>query len=481
MNRSCPSMEVRQPAARGLHAPPAIRTPRNLFLLLLLLIACAGAAGTATAKGAEAGESLPPRVLVIERVEISGNSRTASSRALAAAGLRAGEAADPAAVLAAADRLRSSGLFREVAVRTQRGSEPGRVIVAFQVKENRPHVRFGVGYEDLSGWYLIPAQLYLDNLSGRGEELRLSTRLGYRLGGLLLSYRRADREDPLRFGEIRLRAEGQERIYYLDATEVRQHLGIGGIDLRAGSTICGPLALETWLSFEGVKADSSAEVYQDRDAQGRRRGDEIPFEELPPEIRDDAGRLRQGRIGLALQIDERDGSGLAQSGFWGRSAVEGVLSRRGSFGVWTWDLRGYLPLSGELLLAARTRAGTIAADAPFYDRFYLGGLYTVRGFPSQSLSPPAGSLNFATASFELRWGWIGPPADPRLVGLAFLDLGAGSAGGPPDLADGAAGIGYGFRLKLPWIGRVGLDIGHPLTRRPVDESFHLNGSLKWTF
>ena len=62
-------------------------------------------------------------------------------------------------------------------------------MLVFDVQENRPHLRFGVGYEDFSSWYLLPAQLNADNLTGHGEALRLSARVGYRVAGVDLTLR----------------------------------------------------------------------------------------------------------------------------------------------------------------------------------------------------------------------------------------------------------------------------------------------------
>jgi outer membrane protein assembly factor BamA len=421
------------------------------------------------------------RPLTIERIEIQGNTRTGRGLVLATAALEEGGAAAPDSILLAAERLRASGFFRAVEVATRRGSAPGEVVVVFHVRELGPELRLGTGFEDLSGWYLIPAQLNLDNLTGHGEGLSLSTRFGYRVTGIVLTLRRPLPTSARTFWEVRLRVEGQDRIYFVDRTEIRHHVGRGGVDLRAGHALGGPFAIEGCLSLEGVKADSSAEIYQDSEAAGRDRGDPLPFEDLPDDIRDDLGERKTSRLGGGLVLDDRAGAGLEARGLWGRARLEAAHSDEADFVAGEVDLRGYLPLGSGALLASRVRAAGVSAEAPFYERLYLGGLTTVRGYPSQALSPPAGEGAIATMSLELRTAWVGPPLDPLLTGLAFLDLGAGSAHGVPDLSEGAAGIGYGFRLRLPWIGRIGVDVGCPLSGSPVDEAFHVNAALQWVY
>ena len=47
--------------------------------------------------------------------------------------------------------------------------------------------------------------------------------------------------------------------------------------------------------------------------------------------------------------------------------------------------------------------------------------------------------------------------------------------------DVSAGAGIGLRLRVPWIGWLGLDVARPLTDSPVREAFHGNASIGMTF
>ncbi len=130
---------------------------------------------------------------------------------------------------------------------------------------------------------------------------------------------------------------------------------------------------------------------------------------------------------------------------------------------------------GAGVFGLRLRGGVIGESAPFYDRFYVGGLYTVRGFPSQSLTAPEGSTSFGSASLEYRAALIGRRDAPRLAGLLFVD------GGVTEGDDPAAAAGFGVRLRVPWLQSLGLDFGIPITESPVEEAFHANLSLGWSF
>jgi len=422
------------------------------------------------------------RALVIEDVTVSGNTRTSAPLVVRLSGLSAGAPAVPSEIVAAADRLRERRLFRRVEVHTRPGSAPGKLIVVFDIEENRPHVRLGAGYEDLSGWYLIPLQLNLDNLFGKAEELRLSTRFGYRVAGLELTAKRADAGDRLTFRELRLGAHGTQHVYFVDRTEIAHTVEGGELELRLGRRLRGPFGVEVSLASATFEPDSSAEVHHTDERTGATRGDPVPFEDLPEGLRDDLVRRKDARLGLSFVVDSRRGTALETRGVWGRAAGELSVSNRTDFATWLWDLRVYAPLRNGMALAARTRAGAVSPGAPFYERFYLGGLYTVRGYPSQSLSPPSGTARFAAASLELRAPLIGSAARPALTAIVFLDGGIGwDRARALDAGDGAAGFGYGVRARVPFLGQLGLDVGFPLSPSPRDESFHVNGVIGWTF
>lgn len=465
------------------HRPARARAPRFNRIGVTVLAACA--VGLSIPASAQPGT----RALVVESIEAVGNTRTSLDRVTRIADLAAGDVIAPELLLEAAERLRESHLFRNAEVHARRGSAPGRVVVVFDVEENRPHLRLGAGYEDFSGWYFIPIEANLDNVTGHGEQLRLRTRFGYRVGGLVADFLKPDLSDPRRYVGLRVRAETLSRIYYAGDVEIRHEVERSGIDVRFGRPVGRHVALDAWLSAESVDAASTAEVYRTNDAAGVKEGDTVPYAELDPDVRRAVPARGQLRAGLALRFDSRQGRNLATRGFRARGSAESVHANERDapseevkhFGIWELDARGYVPLSRGVQLAARARLGAMAATAPFFERFYLGGLYTVRGYPSQSLSPTSGDRYVATASVELRTLLHGTPARPTLAGVFFLDAGVGWNEGSGADERGAGGIGYGLRVRVPWVEFIGVDVGVPLSPSPVAESFHGNVSLGWTF
>jgi len=430
---------------------------------------------------ASADSSRVPLRRTLTRIEFEGLGRTSRPSAERATGLTLPTEATPERIQSAIDRLRESRLFESVSARTRPDESGEGVVLVFDVHESRPALRFGLGYEDFSSWYLIPAQLAFDNVAGSGVGVSASARIGYRVSGVDLAIRRPALRSAREFWEVRLHGDAVDRVYYLDSTETQHRVERGGLDLRFGRALGPVLSLEGWVAAEEVRVDSTARVLTARAGSGRARDETVEFLQLPAAIQRDVRDRPQSRVGLALVLDRRTGEGLETRGVWARASGEGAFSERGDFASWQADVRGYTRVGSEAQLALRLRAASLSRQAPFYERYYVGGLYTVRGYASQVLSPPEGVLNLGAGSIELRSAWLGPPAAPRFTAIAFLDGATGWNHRPPGAKDAAWGLGFGFRVRVPWLGSLGVDAARPLSPSPLDEAFHLNGSIGWTF
>lgn len=446
--------------------------------ILMLLVAVLGATVCAAQERAD-------RTLVLESVAIEGNTRTSRDVALQSFPLREGEPVDPDGLLDAVDALRAADLFTRVDFRTEPGTERGKLKIVLVVEEKSVELRFGTGYQDLDGWYLVPAELRFDNRWGRGERLRLTSKIGYRVAGLELTFRELQAGDHGQlFWGADLGVFGLERVYFVDGVEYAHPLGRGHLGAHLGHRLGTSWRAEIGVRFETVDADSSARANEDDELRGVSRGDDLPFDELPAGVAEDVGRRKGEILHAEIVRDTRATRLLAStpvSGLWGRVRAEALLRENASSPAFTADLRGYQRIVG-IVAAVRLRGGVVGEEAAFYDRFHLGGLYSVRGFPSQSLAPPDGDTRFWTATLELRGPLAGRPDRPRVAGLLFFDAGQGWTSEIPVRAeDIATSLGFGVRIRVPWVESIGLDLGIPISESPVDESFHANASLGWNF
>jgi outer membrane translocation and assembly module TamA len=131
--------------------------------------------------------------------------------------------------------------------------------------------------------------------------------------------------------------------------------------------------------------------------------------------------------------------------------------------------RGYVPL-GRAVIAGRVRAGTIVAesdaDAPFSERYFLGGSTSLRGWGRYQISPlqdgiAVGGRSLLESSLELRV----PVRDPFGV-VVFVDAGNVWSESLATRTSGLRGdAGVGVRYATP-IGTVRGDIGFQLN--PVE-------------
>jgi outer membrane protein insertion porin family len=173
----------------------------------------------------------------------------------------------------------------------------------------------------------------------------------------------------------------------------------------------------------------------------------------------------------------------------------GFFPHRGSNIVWAWESAGalggdfrfqkytaswdyYLTLAEDLLdrrtvLGLHADVGYIAGGAPFFERFYGGGIGSIRGFEFRGVSPRAGLARdriggefFTTGTVELSF----PLTGENFRGVVFTDLGTVE----PDFGFGRIrwSVGAGIRLVLPILGQapLALDFAVPINRRDEDDT-----------
>jgi len=158
-----------------------------------------------------------------------------------------------------------------------------------------------------------------------------------------------------------------------------------------------------------------------------------------------------------------------------RVSPEGSL--QGGFSPYVrtmFDLSGYYPVSDSLVIAARTRLGSIAGvereDIAPSRRIYAGGGGSVRGFGYQELGPkdanndPIGgrSVNEFAVEARYRFGNFGI--------VPFIDAGQVYDASMPKFSDIRLGAGIGGRFYTNF-GPFRADLAIPLNRQPGESKF----------
>jgi outer membrane protein insertion porin family len=192
----------------------------------------------------------------------------------------------------------------------------------------------------------------------------------------------------------------------------------------------------------------------------------------PPDILEQVGYHWLPHVGGSLAYDTRNSVQLPDKGQRSEIFAEyygGGLG--GDFEFYkievrtAWYFKGFAP--GHVLeVVGRTGVADslLSTDVPFFERYYLGGLYSLRGFKYRSVSPrnpgftePVGGDTYWFGSLE-----YSIPIIDRLRFALFYDVGnVASSSYSYSFSNLNDNWGVGLRLNLP-IGPLRLDYGIPI-------------------
>ncbi len=223
------------------------------------------------------------------------------------------------------------------------------------------------------------------------------------------------------------------------------------------------------------------------------RAEDVDVHEIqdPPEraqeILNLAGWSPLTSITLQLRHDTTNHGLLPYHGTTSTIAWEsyGTMGGDFTFQKFTGSFDAYKLIGEDLLdrktvLAFKGNAGWIWGSSPFFERFYAGGIGTVRGFRFRGISPregpdddPIGGDFSATGTVELSYPLYGD----AIRGVVFSDVGTVE----PDFEIGTirSSIGTGIRVTLPMLGQIpiALDVALPLTKNSQDQTEWLSFSF----
>jgi outer membrane protein insertion porin family len=192
---------------------------------------------------------------------------------------------------------------------------------------------------------------------------------------------------------------------------------------------------------------------------------------------EEAGTRTKSSVRAALTYDTRDNVFLTRKGEKLEFSAEGAGGPlMGDTDIWKLELSAqkFFSLPYDMILSLNAATGVTdsfgdSPRVPLYDRFFIGGSRSIRGFDHRSVGPryldvpgglseePYGGRTMAYGNVELTY-----PIIDRVRGAVFVDAGFNNL--EPfdyDVSDYELGVGLGLRLNLP-IGPLRLDIGFPL-------------------
>ncbi len=350
--------------------------------------------------------------------------------------------------------------FEDVKVNTTQGSADDKMVVNIDVTEKPTGAfSFGGGYSSVDQLFAM-ASISQRNLFGRGQTLNLRGQVGDRTSTYTFSF-----TEPWLF-DIPLSA---------------------GIDLYNTSTDYDTYDKDSFggsLRFSYPFWDYTR-VYLSYNY------DDADIENLTAEassaIREFEGGNVTHTLSTSLRRDTRDRIFNPTEGSSNAIYIEHAGTPFGGdvgFTKYTADSKWYIPLFWDTVGAARGRIGFIHGDTvgavPTWERFYLGGMDSVRGYDWRDISPRDPKTNDEIGGnkmMQFNLEFLFPLVKKSgLRGVLFADAGnAYDNGEELSFGDLRRSIGYGFRWYSP-IGPIRLEYGYI-----IDDKEGRKGEGGWEF
>lgn len=415
----------------------------------------------------------------VGRIDIRGNTVTKMNVIRRQLQFRPGQLYNTVAVEQTHNRLRETGLFDKVSI-APFGEDPGVRNVLVEIEEGKTaQFLIGAGVSSNAG--------LLGNVSFRERNFDISAwprswedfkrGRAFKGGGQTFSITAEPGVDFMRFRVDwhepylldRPISLGTRAFVFTSGRETYDETRYGGL-LSVGHRFKNRWYGELAWRIEGIRADN------------------LDNTKAPPDVRDVAGTTALTGLKGTLVRDDTDSRWLPSKGSRLILNYEHVMGDF-NFGRGVADYHIYRTIHLDALdrkhiLAGRASAGAVLGNAPVFERFYGGGLGSLRGFDYRGMGPRQGRFDqvvggdftmFAGAEYTF------PLAGRHLRGVIFLD--SGTIERDIEIRDYRASAGFGIRIYVPFFGPVpmNLDFAFPLKKTSEDNTQLISFSFGWVF
>ncbi|MBI5233102.1 MAG: outer membrane protein assembly factor BamA [Deltaproteobacteria bacterium] len=391
-------------------------------------------------------------LVYIERIDIKGNTRTRDKVIRRELEVSEGDLFSYTDVKRSKGNLRRLGYFEDVKVVETQGTERDKLKLDVEVSE-RPTGAFSIGMGFSSVDKLIATtSISQTNLLGTGRKLELSGTVSSNSNNFVLSF-----TEPWLFDK---ELSAGVDIYNTGRQYPDFDMKKSGFGLRFGFPIVKHYTYG-YVSYriEDVEisdvADSASLLIQEQEGN----------------------RILSG-IKFALKHDTRDDYFFPTEGILGNISTEfagGFLGGDEYFIKHEGSLIKFFPMPWETTFSMRGMLGYVYSfgshDVPIYEKYFIGGINTLRGFESRKVGPKdsetdeyIGGETMVVTNFEYLFPLF---SQPSWRGLVFFDMGNAYDGGI-DLGDLRYSAGIGARWFSP-VGPVRIELGFNLDPEEDEE------------
>jgi outer membrane protein insertion porin family len=375
-----------------------------------------------------------------EKIQIIGNTKTREKVIRRELQIAEGELYNVTGLNKSRDRLKRTGYFKEVEFTTSRGSTDEKINLDIKAEEAPTgSFSFGVGYSSLEKVMGV-ASVSDRNLFGLGYSASLRFKLGFVSRDLRFSF-----TDPYFLG---YRYAVGFDIYNEKLDWDTYSYKITGGDIRLGKELTETIRADMTYKLEDIS------VYNVTN-------DASLF------VKEQKGKKTTSALSLLLSTDTRDDYYAPTRGARNSFCIQnagGILGGDNYYLKMVGETSWYFPMPLKTVLNLRGQVGFMEPYggrlAPIYEKFFVGGIQTLRGFeygkagPLDTNNEPLGAEKMIVFNSELLFPLS---REMGIRGAVFWDVGRGFDKFS-NLTPLKTGIGVGIRWFSP-VGPIHIDIG----------------------
>lgn len=416
-------------------------------------------------------------LISIGRINISGNPKTRDKVIRREMRITENALYSATGIKRSKQNLMNTGFFEEANIATARGNSSNKLDVNVDVKE-KPTGTFSIGggYSSLDG-FIGQGSVQQANFLGLGLKANLSASVGGKSQTYALGL-----TDPY-FMDTKWTLGGDIYRSERDYTDYTRRLN--GVDIKGGYPITDSIG-----SFMMYK-------YEIKDLLNP----SIPYQALHDANVDDIyplGKTTTSSIFTSVTHNSTDyrmdpSTGMINS----LSAEYAGLGGDNKYARFITDNTIFRPIYKKLIASTKLTLGYIAEvgqQIPIDEKFYLGGIYSLRGYKSRTIAPTKiqlvkdingnqgnqqiylGGTKEAFGNFELTFPLL---SEVGLKGVLFFDYGNSFDDTSTIFDTLLTSYGFGIRWASP-IGPLRLEYGIPINPRSGDISDSKSGRLEFS-
>ncbi len=319
----------------------------------------------------------------IERIDIQGNEKTRDRVVRREILLVEGDKYSQSLLEGSKERITALGYFESVTVAETDGKEPDGLVITYEVKERATGTfQVGAGFSSIEQ-FILTAQVDQQNLFGHGQSLSLQAQVSGIRQLIQLQF-----VEPYFLSTMWSLS--------LDATRTSNSFQTFTQKSTGGGAALGHpvfhrnlrLALRYGADVVEVSTNTGGVINGNAAGLTLQQRTPLAYQQLDGFT---------SSVRLSLTWDSRDNRLFPTKGIYtsvSAEAADPYIGSERTYARQRYFGRFYYPLFGGLVLRLNTEAGLITSrkrvGVPQYERFYLGGILSLRGFQLQSVGPFAG-------------------------------------------------------------------------------------------